>query len=548
MPFPELISFLLWFFLFASCSALTYLSARSWMRHMLGKKFAGQWRQTHWHHVGRMAAFGLLTIAALLGALNGDFGRRGLDLSSLIRITADLLLFLSTPRILRRRPLVGVGFGFLVAGEALVLANYRHLLPDSYYPMADIVLVLCATVFTDAGIAILWQQYTRTILRVKLTDKFALTFSVYSVFLLLFVTLSIVEVVQSGLTDQDSAIAFASLNHTLVTLFLSIVTLSAILSFFMARSLTEPVARMSSALRDIGRGHWNKPITGIKTRDEIRDLAHEINMMAVRLKEADELRAEYVSFASHELRNPLTAVKGFIETLRFMDADENSTLSPQERSEIYEIVSEECERLLRMTNELLDTHRIEAGKPITLRLQMCDIYHLAQKVVRVMATHTKNHTLRVTECASSVMLQVDPDKIEQVMINLLSNAIKYSPNGGEIIVSIADRDRTVDIDVCDQGMGMTEEQIERVFDKFYRIQDGARDGDRPKGMASGSGIGLYLTRSLVYAHSGNIRVQSAAGSGSTFTVTLPKRVKNSPVIAGEISTVHIVPEVPAGLE
>ena len=115
-------------------------------------------------------------------------------------------------------------------------------------------------------------------------------------------------------------------------------------------------------------------------------------------------------------------------------------------------------------------------------------------------------------------------------------------------MSIADRDRTVDIDVCDQGMGMTEEQIERVFDKFYRIQDGARDGDRPKGMASGSGIGLYLTRSLVYAHSGNIRVQSAAGSGSTFTVTLPKRVKNSPVIAGEISTVHIVPEVPAGLE
>jgi len=423
--------------------------------------------------------------------------------------------------------MVGVSIMLLLAGEALVILRNRGFIHDVQVPGTQLYFVnLISTGIMDCGIAILWNRFTRTILRIRLTDRFALAFSVFSVFLVIFVTVSILAVLQSSLFDtlqltrRDIEPAFVALNKALIFLFIGVVAASAVISVLLAQSLIAPVNRMMQALRSIGKGDWSTRLRGIHTRDEMRDLANEINTMSTRLKDADALRAEFVSFVSHELRNPLTTVKGFAETLRAVDKPGHQDMSPEERAEIYEIVCEECDRLIRMTNELLETSRVEAGKPVALRLVTFDLVRLADKVAMIMAKHTDRHKIKVRSTAAGVTIEADPDKIEQVLINLLSNAIKYSPGGGDIDVRLKETSSSIEIEVRDCGVGMSHEQSAHVFDKFYRIQDnsaGTFSG------AEGSGIGLYLTRALVNAHGGTIRVESEVGKGSVFAVTLPKR-------------------------
>lgn len=519
MPF---LAFTLGFFLFATSGALTYLALRSWLHVVTHGPHRSRWLEGHWAYAGRAAGFACITLAALIGAVNDRApGLHGVDIISLTRITGCILLLVSTPSRLRRRPIVGLAFASLLLGEALIILSAGKTLPK--WLDTSVPLSLIANVFMDVGIALLWRWYTRTVLRVRLTDKLTLSFAVFSLFLVLFATLMVLAVVQFTLDTQGidiSPLTSRSLDRLLSVLFVAVVTGSAILSYFVARVLSAPVNRMAVALRSIGGGDLDYRLRGIRSRDEMQDLAREINEMAHRLKEADAVRTEFVSFASHELRNPLTAVKGFVDTLSAYDTSDSDSLTLTERQEIYEIIQSECDRLLRMTNELLETSRVEAGVPLQLHVSGFDARKAAVKVVDIMRTHTEKHQLKVSAPEQPLIVEGDMDKIEQILINLLSNAIKYSPRGGPIDVIVEDRGNTVEFSVRDQGMGMTPDQAEHVFDKFYRIQERSRQ--KPSD-AKGTGIGLYLTRALVNAHGGNIRVRSVPDEGSTFIVTIPKR-------------------------
>jgi signal transduction histidine kinase len=518
-----IVALLLIFILFATSSALTYLSMRSWLYFATHPRPRRGWHETHWVHAARSIGFGCVMMAALFGVINErGVTAHGVDLLSLTRMAGYVLILASTPRRIRRQPILWLSITLLLFREAVLLLYSSGSIASAYS-----VLILLATAAMDCGMALLWRIFTRTVLRVRLTDKFTLAFSLFSLFMMIVLTFSMFAVINVTLTEElgpdNPTILLVNQNmgRPLVILFVALVAAGAITSFFVARTMIAPVNRMGGALRAIGRGDLDYRLHGIRSRDEMQDLAVELNDMARRLHEADALRAEFVSFASHELRNPLTAVKGFIDTLAMLDTPEADGISQQERIEIYEIVRGECDRLLRMTNELLDNSRVEAGMPVVLNLQQFDVRRRLQKVADVMRQHTSKHDLRVFVPDQSVLIEADPDKLEQILINLLSNAIKYSPQGGPIDVSVEDKDTSVQIDVTDRGIGMTAEQAERVFDKFYRIQDGAgRDAVKS---AIGTGIGLYLTRALINAHGGTIRVKSIPAEGSTFTVTLPKK-------------------------
>lgn len=521
MPF---LAFTLVFYLFATSGALTYLALRSWLHAVTHGSHRNRWVEGHWACACRAAGFACLTLTALISAVSDrGQGIHGVDVVSLTRIGGCILLLISTPRRLRRRPIVSLAFASLLLGEAFVIVSARTTLPRALGASPPVLYVL-SNVFMDIGIALMWRWYTRTILRVRLTDKFTLSFAVFSLFLVLFATLMVLAVIQLTLRDlagiDISPLTSHSLDRLLTLLFVAVVTGSAILSYFVARVLSAPVNRMAVALRSIGAGDLDYRLRGIRSRDEMQDLAREINEMAKRLKEADSLRTEFVSFASHELRNPLTAVKGFVDTLNAYDAPDGGGMSQEERREIYEIIQSECDRLLRMTNELLETSRVEAGVQLQLHVSTFDTRKVITKVVEIMRTHTNRHELTPVLPEQGLMMEGDVDKFEQIFINLLSNAIKYSPRGGPIEVSAEDKGNAVELVVRDQGMGMTPEQAEHVFDKFYRIQEKSRQ--RPTD-AKGTGIGLYLTRALVNAHGGNIRVKSAPDEGSSFIVTLPKK-------------------------
>jgi two-component system phosphate regulon sensor histidine kinase PhoR len=231
------------------------------------------------------------------------------------------------------------------------------------------------------------------------------------------------------------------------------------------------------------------------------------------LRGVERMKSEFVSTVSHELRTPLTSIKGFIRTL--LD-DTDGYYDRETQMEFYRIIDTECDRLVRLINDLLNLSRIESGRALDLVLGEVDLGGLISRVVDSQKAYTDRHRFEVIVPADLPKVVADRDKVDQVLTNLLSNAVKYSPDGGQITVSARDiGDHKVSVSISDQGIGIPEDQIGRLFTRFHRVD--SRDSRKQYG----TGIGLYLVKHLVEAHQGEVSVSSKTGEGSTFTFVLP---------------------------
>jgi signal transduction histidine kinase len=201
-------------------------------------------------------------------------------------------------------------------------------------------------------------------------------------------------------------------------------------------------------------------------------------------------------------------------------SDTEGTIPAEVRDEFYEGIEADSDRLLDMINELLDVSRLEAGRSLTLALKPVEMRPLLEKLARRHRYYkffTNQHEI-VTEYASDApeTIEADEDKLNQIISNFLSNAIKYSPHGGRITLATeAGSEGVLVLRISDQGVGMTEEQISRLFQQYERVE---RDDIRN---IPGTGLGLYLVKHLVELHGGEITCESAPGKGSTFCVHLP---------------------------
>ena len=231
------------------------------------------------------------------------------------------------------------------------------------------------------------------------------------------------------------------------------------------------------------------------------------------LEELSDMKTEFVSVVSHELRTPLTSIMGFAQTL----SGDSGTIGAEERGEFLGIIEQESNRLLVMINDLLDMSRMEAGRPLPINYAEVDVRELARHVVRFQSVTTTAHQFQFEFQEDGVSVVADPDKVEQVLTNLVSNAIKYSPRGGDVTIGGYCRDDECVVYVRDEGLGMGQEEISRLFERYQRI-----DRDAIKGIR-GTGLGLYLVRALVEAHGGRVWVESEPGKGSTFSFALPLR-------------------------
>lgn len=229
---------------------------------------------------------------------------------------------------------------------------------------------------------------------------------------------------------------------------------------------------------------------------------------ASRRKRIDLEKSEVISAVSHELRSPLTSVKGFTSTLlNKWDRFDDDT-----KKHLLQTINSDADRVTRLLGELLDVSRIEAGR-LQLRRQLCRVGQIAEKVIDRIQPQSQDHSLQLDLPPELPMVFADPDKVEQVLTNVLENAVKYTDKGSVTVVGAA-ADGSVTISVSDEGEGIPSDQRFNVFGKFFRR------GDR-RDNPTGTGLGLYISRGLVEAHGGKMWVDEAPGGGALFTFTLP---------------------------
>jgi signal transduction histidine kinase len=225
--------------------------------------------------------------------------------------------------------------------------------------------------------------------------------------------------------------------------------------------------------------------------------------------QAERMRSALVATVSHELRSPLTAISGYTATLLH-----DGPWDAQPQHEFLEVIATSAARLSALVDNLLDAASLEAGA-LRLQREPVRIERLAERVLAQRRLLAGACSLELETVPGLPLADADPIRVEQVLGNLVDNAIKYSPRGGRVRVRVArGADGCLEVSVSDQGLGIPAEHLERLFERFYRVDSNTR-GTR------GAGLGLFICKSLVEAHGGRIWVTSQPGHGSTFTFSLP---------------------------
>ncbi|HZK28192.1 MAG TPA: ATP-binding protein [Thermoclostridium sp.] len=302
-------------------------------------------------------------------------------------------------------------------------------------------------------------------------------------------------------------------SSTILKLLIPSIFISLFFSFFivyvLSKRITNPLKQITEAAGTISSGNWNSRLN-FRGNDEIAALANSFNQMADDLENLETRRRDFIANISHELRTPMTSINGFIEGII------DGTI-PEDKHEYYlYIVKEEVKRLQRLVNDLLDIERMESGESqvnIT-SFDICEIIRLSviqlQKVIE-----EKNIVFRANFEHESMIVIADRDSIQRVLINLLHNAIKFTPEEGNISVSVFNIKGKAEITVSDSGAGIPKEDIPFIFDRFHKV-DKSRGKDK-----SSIGLGLYIVKNIINSHNETITVQSESGKGTTFRFYLP---------------------------
>jgi PAS domain S-box-containing protein len=228
-----------------------------------------------------------------------------------------------------------------------------------------------------------------------------------------------------------------------------------------------------------------------------------------REKSIDRMKSEFIAVASHELRTPMTSIKGSVDLILSGFAGEMTS----DAHELLEIAQKSCDRLIRLINDILDLAKIEAGQ-VKLNLVPMDLTEVVQRSIRGVKPLADQGeiSLRLDRASALPAVEVDKDRMEQVVTNLLSNAIKFAPAKSEVCVELRSEDGWVQCSVIDRGCGIPDSELHKVFGKFQQV------GERRKG---GTGLGLAITQALVHEHRGRIWVESRVNEGSRFIFRLP---------------------------
>ncbi len=299
------------------------------------------------------------------------------------------------------------------------------------------------------------------------------------------------------------------------------IIMAILIAFFNARTINRPIRILRHGIQEMAEGTFEKHLQ-IPSPPEIKEVANAFNRMSDRLKEIDEMKADFVSHVSHELRTPLAIIR---EAVSLLSIDDTATGLGEKQHKLLNIVRDECERLIDSVNKILDLSRMEAGM-WDYCMEKVSLVPLIQQSTLKLTPILQKKDIRLeldSDHNNLPLVAVDSEKIAQVMNSLLENALKFTPDGGRILVkSVFEGEESsesespaakghgvITVSVSDSGCGIPEESQIEIFDKYKMLH------------GKGTGLGLYIARHIVDAHGGNIWVESIQGKGSTFSFTIP---------------------------
>jgi two-component system phosphate regulon sensor histidine kinase PhoR len=293
---------------------------------------------------------------------------------------------------------------------------------------------------------------------------------------------------------------------------------AAIIAYLMAHNISWPIRRMKRIAERISKGDFGEKII-IKGNNELAELAESLNTMAnelqvkmERMKHMDRVRSDFVANVSHELKTPLTAIRGFVETL-----EDGAINDKTNATRFLAIIKKHTQRLGNIIDDLLRLSELESGGRI--EMAELDLKGLVDEVVMGFghSLNAKRQELSVEAEGGDFVTLGDRAKLEQVFVNLIDNAIKYTKEGGQIKVRLAADGDCLTVAVEDNGIGIPKDDVERVFERFYRVD---KAHSRKVG---GTGLGLSIAKHIVLVHNGQIRIESEPGRGTKVIVTLARR-------------------------
>ncbi|QPA32853.1 sensor histidine kinase [Thermaerobacillus caldiproteolyticus] len=282
--------------------------------------------------------------------------------------------------------------------------------------------------------------------------------------------------------------------------------------FLLSRIVASPLIHMKEATERLSRGDFSVHLH-VKSNDELGALAKAIQLLSRDLAHLKKTRSEFLASISHELRTPLTYVKGYADIVR------RKELSEEERIKYATIIYEEANHVAALVKELFDLAQLEQHS-FSIQKEAVKLYPFIQRVADKMALAFQEKGIHFEyRCPSSLSLQIDPNRFEQVLVNVLDNALKYSKRGGHVRLDVEEKSKHVLITVADEGIGIPEEDVPFVFERFYRV-------DKSRARSSGgSGLGLSIVKEIVEAHGGTVKLESKVNKGTMITIELERDIE-----------------------